>query len=101
MKLFIAIKRHTATIGVHKLQPGEVGRFNRRNVGVLVLFEIFFTSATGYILYDINTIQEYAICFFEWVTLLSVFIGFVIMIFQSADVFCLIEHFEQSIENRK
>lgn len=57
-----------------RIQSGK-HRFNRRNIGILILFAKDFTSVSAYILYGANTIQDYEESSL-WTLLCLVNIGF-------------------------
>lgn len=96
MKLFENNRKGGKFIGI------EEGRtFTRRNVFVLLLYVLFFVTSTAFILFDANTFEDYSEAFFAWASVLFTGVGFLIYILQSKDIFRVIRHFEQIIENRQ
>lgn len=101
MKICQAVEEYAAIIGIHPLQPGETQPFNRRNVGVLLIFGLFFTSITKFLLYDAETLQQYNEVFHTWITLLCVYAGFLFYILNTNHIYRLIENMEKFIDDGK
>lgn len=98
MRLFKATRKYAAWVGMYELDWNEKSSFNRRNVGVLLIFGLYFVSATAFILFDATTFHEYTESFFGWITLGFVYSATLIMIIKLQDLFLLIKHVEQTVE---
>lgn len=98
MKLFLVMEEFVGMVGIRPLRPNEKSSFNRRNVTVLLIFGLFFMSATAFLMFDAKTFRDYAEAFFPWSTLLIVCIGLLTNISKMTDVFALRAKTEQMIE---
>lgn len=87
-------------VGVYPIQPGE-SVFNRCNLGLLLYLIISIILETASFLFDNTTIQEYTETFFARITVLSIFIGYLLNIVKSEEIFQLIENMEKFVESRK
>lgn len=87
--LFKTLKKYMAIIGLYEHESDEDSCFNRRNVGILFLFVLYLVLTIAFLLFDANSVSEYSVGFYELSTILSVFIGFTIMIKRSRDLFRL------------
>lgn len=101
MKLFQAIRDNLATFGIYQLEPSEKNPFNRRNLAVLLAFALSTLSAIAFFLFDADSFRESADSFFVWITVLLTFIGTLIVILKTDDVFQFIANMEKIIGNRK
>lgn len=100
MRFGIFVRKLAADLGVHPLQPGE-SMFNRRNIGIMVIFGLSFLSTTVCLLFYNDTTLDYEECFFMWITLTAVNIGYFVMILRTQKLFQLIERIELMTERRE
>lgn len=99
MKICPLLIKCAENIGLH-LRCDERSKFNGRNVGILIIFGLNFISATAFFWYDASTFKEYTMCFFAYITLLALNIGFLATIIRSPQIFQLLNDTEHFIENR-
>lgn len=92
--------KYVEVIGIYHIQPGE-SKFNRRNVGVLLIFSMAFISVSAYLLFGVKTVLEFEECFFMWTTLSGIIFGFLITISETVNMFQLLEIGNSFIEKRK
>lgn len=97
MKLCVSLRKLAADIGVHPIEPGE-SIFNRRNIGILLVFGQNVLSATAGLLFDARRIREFEECSFVWFTVSAVHIAFFVTILRAQTLFELIERLERIIE---
>lgn len=101
MKLYQELKAKLAMVGIYEIRRVKQSNFTYRNVVILLMFGVFFISATGFLLIDAKTFREIAEAFFPWMTLLFVGIGFFVGIGDTKKMFQLIDHIEKIVEKRK
>lgn len=100
LKLCKVLRSLAAKMGIYELQPGE-SKFNKHNIGIMVIFAISFVSTTACLLYDNETTLDYEECFFMWVTLTIVNIGYFITILRAQRLFQMIIRVELMVERRE
>lgn len=101
MKLLQDVQKHGMKLGIRRLRPNETSEFNPRNVTFLIIFGLYFASSTAFLVFDANTFRSYTVCFFVWMTLLVMIIGFLIMTLKSPDMLLVLDKVEKTIENGK
>lgn len=100
MQLFETTIKYATAIGERKPLPGETSPFNWRNITVLVIFTVMFTSVSGYLLFDAKEFRDYTTCFFPWITLLAVWFGIYIMTLKVPILYQLKEDAEDMVKTR-
>lgn len=98
MKLFAVTLSYAKMVGACEPQPGQ-STLNHRNVGATLIFMMIFTSSTCVFVFDINTFEEYALCFFPWITILAVWTGYSINLLQVKDLFEVVKKLEDIVES--
>lgn len=101
MYLFGVVLKYAAMVGIRPLRPGHKNPFNRRNISVLLIYSLFFISATAFLVFDANSFDEYAEAFYPWMTLSFIYVGFSMNVSLADDFFRLKEQCEQFIESGK
>lgn len=101
MKLFQACQEYMAIIGVRPLLPGEKHPFNRQNVRVLLVFGLAFILTSAFLIFDAQTLRQYAECFYAWSSVFAIFVGVLLVILKTEDLFQLINDLEIMIQNSK
>lgn len=99
--LFKTLQQYGAILGLFPPRPGQTSFFNRRTTIVLMIFGLFLISSTAFLMLDAQTFGDYAEAFFQWMTLLFIGIGYVINVQKTGDMFRIIKHCEETIENGK
>lgn len=94
------IRKYAANFGVIELQPDQCV-FNRRNVAILIIYGLYFISATYSLLYESSTFKSYAESFYAWLSLTADTMGYFIMIIRSQNLYQVLQKLEKLIENRK
>lgn len=90
---------YAENLGVHELQPGEK-MFNRRNVGVLLIFSVIFISVSANI-FDFITSRQYEELFFTQIVLTGVFIGYITSMLKAQHTIQLLKMVEHLFESCK
>lgn len=99
IKLMQTLLSHGRTLGIQRPEGNSL--MNRRNIIVLLIYVFYFLMANAYLVFTAKTFREYSICFFVYLTLFCMIIGFGVMIFQVPLLFELLDSFEEEIEKRK
>lgn len=98
MHIIQANIKYSTIIGIGPYEPGQESQFNRRNVGVLLIYGIYFILVTAYLV-DAKTFREYAQVLFPWITILFTFIGFLFNVSKTNDTFQFKNNLEKVIES--
>lgn len=98
MQLFQELRKYGGNLGMHALDPNNKNPFNPRNTTFLIIYGLYFISSSAYLLFTANTFREYAMCFFIWLTLLFMNLGFLTMIFTSPILFNVADLIEEMID---
>lgn len=101
MQLFLAVQEHSAAVGIRPILPGQKTPFNGRSISVLLIYSLFFISATAFLAIDANSFREYAEVFFPWMTLSFVYVGLAINVAMTGGMFGLIAQCQEIIEGGK
>lgn len=101
MKLFQKIQSYLALVGVHPIRLGEKSSFNSHNSTITFSIGLFFVLTSIFIYFDANTIRKCEYFFFVWISILCIFIAFILDTRKSMDFFRFIERMEKTIEIRK
>lgn len=101
MKLVQELTKYVSLVGLRELRPGEMSPFNRRNVGVLLIFVLLSISSTAVIWFDDETVQDYTESMFALISLVFNGLGVLVNIMKSNEFFDLIKDFENTIEMRE
>lgn len=88
-----AILGYASTIGVD-----GTGKLNRRNMMVLIIYTLYFLSSCAFLVYRAKTFRDNAMCAYVWVTLLSMIVGFSVMITKANTMFHVRDRFSESIK---
>lgn len=99
MKVLVTIENCAKVLGIRRLEPDQTNPFNRRNICVLLIYVLYFISTTAFLLFDANTFQEFTECFFAFITVLFISIGFLLNILKTTELFQLQDTVEKTIEN--
>lgn len=99
MQFFHQTINVTSIIGIHRLKPSE-SRFNRRNIGISLVFGINVIQ-TAYTLFDAKAFEQYEEYFFTLTTLLCVYNGYYVLIMKTTNVFQLLDNTAEIYKKRK
>lgn len=99
-KVGVSLIKNVEHLGIYRIEPGE-RIFNRRNVGVLLMFGAAFISVTWFLIFGAKTIIEVEECFYLWVTVCCTTTGFFATILKTENLFELLDHANNFVEKRK
>lgn len=87
-------------VGIRPLKhPNSLfASYNWRNSTVLLLFLIMFTACSAYFLYEAHSFTEYGGSFYMAISLLIHIVSLPTIIPKMADIFVLMEKFEEFVE---
>lgn len=100
VRLGVFIIKHVAGIGIHPVQPNE-SIYNRRNIGVLLIFAQTFFPVTAFLVFSVTAKREFAECFFIWVSLLGALSGTFVTILKTRSIFDVLDYANNFIDKRK
>lgn len=101
MKLFLLLKQHFSILGIHLDQDHQKSSINRRIFLILLIHAHFIGSSIGFLLFESNSILEFADCFYIINTALASAIILLSNISKMHSIFELINTLETIIENSK
>lgn len=101
VKLFYTIRKCYVTTGLYSIQSNQIPPFNSKIFIFLLFNTLYFASACAYVLFCANTIQEYGVSTFIFLTNLTVLILFVLTILRMPQILKLMEMCETFIEQRR
>lgn len=93
------VQKKAALIGIHALRADETSHFNPRNVSVLLIFGLFASSSTAFIVFDAKSVRDYEEAFFPWISLSFVCVGFIFNIVKSDQIYVVCDTIENLIES--
>lgn len=101
VKWFLLTRKYAENIGVNAIQLDYKNKINRRSVTVYLIFGFYFMLTTCYLLFDAKTLQDYALAFFLWISVVMTFFGYLAQTVKLREIFQIIENMEKLADTCK
>lgn len=101
IKMFCFLQRHLNLLGVHAPEAfKEFNSLNLKNYALLICEFLFFIMSAIYLFHDAQTVNEVSNGIFSCSASLAIVCAIIVLLWQSPNMFKLIESFEIIIQKR-
>lgn len=97
MKVFQTVLQNSGIIGIYQIDDRK-NQFNLRNLGFLLFYGIFLSLAAAFMFFEANTIQDYGLSFFAFLSASLTFIDFFVFIRKAFRISRLVERSQITIK---
>lgn len=100
-KLFKTIRYHFGSLDIHLIQNQKKQYFNLINSFVLFAYVQFLISSIAFLLFNVQTINEYVLSFYACITCFAGISFLLSTMIKRGNIFKLIENCEEAIERSR